>query len=147
MKISKPGDKITADVWGPAGVESLGHKRYYLLFQDRKSHEEHIFFMNKKSETLEKYKNYKAWVEVQRNIPHIKIFGSDQGGEFTSNDFTAYLEQQGTVRHLMVHDSPQSNRDIEWANRTHLQIAHAMLIYSQLPPSLWAKAIQHSVWL
>jgi hypothetical protein len=22
-----------------------------------------------------------------------------------------------------------------------------MLIYSQLPPSLWAKAIQHSVWL
>jgi hypothetical protein len=39
-----------------------------------------------------------------------------------------HLERQGTVRHLTVHDSPQSNGRIEQANRTHLQNARAMLI-------------------
>jgi len=45
-----------ANIWGPAEVESLGHKKYYLLFQDWKTHEEQIYFMPKKSETLDNYK-------------------------------------------------------------------------------------------
>jgi len=69
-----------ADVWGPAEVESLGRKKYYLLFQDRHSHEEYIYFMAKKS--------------------IIKTFGTDRGGEFNSKDFTDHLERQGTIRHL-----------------------------------------------
>ena len=28
------GDKDLANVWGPAEVESIGRKKYYLLFQD-----------------------------------------------------------------------------------------------------------------
>ena len=103
------GDKVMADVWGPAEVESLGRKKYYLLFQDRHSHEEYIYFMAKKSEAIENYKRYEAWAKVQRNVPVIKTFGTDRGGEFNSKDFTDHLERQGTIRHLTVHDSPQSN--------------------------------------
>jgi hypothetical protein len=136
-----------ADVWGPAEVESLGRKKYYLLFQDRKSHEEQVYFMPKKSETLYNYKQYDAWAKVQRNVPAIKILGSDRGGEFKSKDFTDHLEQQGTVHHLTLHDSPQSNGRVERANRTHLQNARAMLIQAKLPGFLWAEAIRHSVWL
>jgi hypothetical protein len=141
------GEKVMADVWGPAEVESLGHKKYYLLFQDQHSHEEYVYFMAKKSETIENYKRYEAWVKVQRNVPFIKTFGSDRGGEFNSKEFTDHLEQQGTVRHLTVHDSPQSNGRVERANRTHLQNARAMLIQAKLPSFLWAEAIRHSIWL
>ncbi len=141
------GDKIMADIWGPAEVESIGQKKYALFFYDCHSHEERVQFMAKKSETFRNYKNYEAWTKVQRNVPAIKIFGSDRGGEFTSKEFDTHLEQQGTVRHLTVHDSPQSNGQVERANRTHLQNAQAMLIHSKLPPFLWAEAIRHSVWL
>src|SRR6266540_1960002 len=127
------GDKVMADIWGPAEVESLGRKKYYLLFQDQHSHEEHVYFMVKKSETIENYKQYEAWAKVQRNVPVIKTFGSDRRGEFNSKPFTDHLEQQGTVRHLTVHDSPQSNGRVERANRTHVQNAQAMLIQAKLP--------------
>ena len=140
------GDKVSADVWGPAQVESLGGKRYYSLFQDKHSHEERIYFMRQKSETLDYYRRYEAWVKVQRNAV-IKIFGCDRGGEFTGKEFTDHLEHQGTVRHLTVHDSPASNGGPERANRTHLDIARAMIIQSGQPNFLWAEAIRHSVWL
>jgi hypothetical protein len=60
------GDKVVSDVWGPASVESIGGNRYYNLYQDQRSHEEVIYFMQNKSETFGDYKKYKAWVKVQR---------------------------------------------------------------------------------
>ena len=36
------GDKVVADMWWPAPVESLGHKRYFQLYQDLSSHKEHL---------------------------------------------------------------------------------------------------------
>ena len=71
------GDKIMADVWGPAKVKSIGRKKYALFFHDCHSHEECVQFMAKKSETFGNYKNYEAWTKVQRNIPAIKIFSGN----------------------------------------------------------------------
>ena len=141
------GDKVTADLWGPAEVESLGKKKYFLPCQDKYTHEEHPYFLANKSEALSCYQRYEAWAKNQREIPAIKIFGSDRGGEFMSKDFTEHLERQGTVRHLTVHDSPASNGASERANRTHISAARAMLIQAKLPGYLWAEAVNHSVWL
>lgn len=70
------GDKVVADTWGPAPVESLGCKRYFQLYQDLSSHKEHVYFNHKKSEGFDNYKKYEAWVHVQCNTI-IKIFGCD----------------------------------------------------------------------
>lgn len=86
-RIKAYGDKVSADVWGPAQVESLGGKRYYTLYQDKYSHEERVYFLHQKSETIDCYRRYEAWVKVQRNAV-IKIFGCDRGGEFTGKEFT-----------------------------------------------------------
>jgi hypothetical protein len=140
------GDKVVADVWGPAPVKSIGGKEYYLLFQDLFSHEERIYFIKQKSEVFEHYKKYEAWLKVQRN-GRVGILGCDRGGEFTSQKFTENLENAGTIRHLNVHDSPASNGALERANRTHLDGARAMLEAAKLPKSLWAEAVSHHVWL
>ena len=140
------GDKVVADTWGPAKVESLGGKKYYHLFQDLASHEERVYFSRKKSEGFESYKTYEAWVNTQRGAK-IRVFGSDRRGEFTSQIFDEHLEKKGTVRHLTVHDSPSSNGSAERANRTHLECAVAMLVSSGLPKSLWGEAVLHSVWI
>ena len=140
------GDKVVADVWGPAPVKSIGGKEYYVLFKDLFSHEERIYFLKQKSEVFECYKKYEAWLKVQRN-GRIGILGCDRGGEFTSQGFTDYLENAGTVRHLTVHDSPASNGVVERANRTHLDGARAMMETAKLPKNLWAEAINYHVWI
>jgi GAG-pre-integrase domain len=140
------GDKVVADTWGPAPVESLGHKKYFQLYQDLSSHEECVYFNHEKSEGFNNYKKYEAWVQVQHNAV-IKIFGSNRGGEFRSKVFDKHLEYTETVCHLTVHDSPASNRAAEQANRTHMECAHAMISASGLPSNLWAEAVLHSVWI
>jgi Reverse transcriptase (RNA-dependent DNA polymerase) len=140
------GEKVVSDIWGPAPVTSLGGKDYSLCFLDLYSHEERIYFLKHKSEAFEIYKVYEAWVRVQRNAV-IKILGTDRAGEFTSKAFRDHTDHAGTVRHLTVHDSPQSNGASERSNRTHAECARAMLIASGLPKFLWAEAWLHSVWL
>ena len=58
-RVKAYGDKVSADIWGPAQVESLGGKWYYNLFQYKHSHKEKVYFM------LDYYKCYKAWAKVQ----------------------------------------------------------------------------------
>lgn len=141
------GDKCTSDVWGPARVTSLGGAKYYSTFKDKASRETQIYFQKEKGETLNSYMKYEAWAKAHRNVDVIKIFGFDRGGEYTSNEFSEHLAKKGTVRHLTVHDSPQSNGASERINRTILNLARAMIIASGLKAYLWAEAVHHAVWL
>jgi hypothetical protein len=90
---------------------------------DIATHKEKVYFLTCKADAFNAYKRYEAWVEVQCDT-RIKIFSTDQGGEFTSDESTQYLEQCGTVCHLMVHDSLQSNGTSERGNHTHLHQTH-----------------------
>ena len=139
------GDKVVADTWGPAQVESLSRKQYLQIFQDIASHKERVYFSLHKSEGFENYKKYEAWVKIQRGVK-IKIFGTDRGGKFTSKAFNEHLEEIGTIHHLTAHDSPSSNGAVERANQTHMECALAMLAASKLPENLWAEAVHHSVY-
>jgi hypothetical protein len=143
-KFTKYGEKVVTDLWGPAQVQSLGGHSYYHLHHDMYSAEERVTFLKKKSEAFDSFKKYEAWLKKQRNPDGIKCYGSDGGGEFMSAEFKSHLEKEGTVRHLTVHDSPQSNGVAERSNRTHLERARAMIIGSGLPKFLWAEAVRHT---
>ena len=77
----------------------------------------------------------------------IKILRSDRGGEYCSNDFTKFLEEQGTERCLTTHDTLQHNGVAKSLNRCLLEHMRAILHHSDLPKSLWAEAIHFAVWL
>ena len=64
-----------------------------------------------------------------------------------NSKFTTYLQKGGTVRHLNVHDSPQSNGVVKRLNQTLVESAWSMLFGAGLPPFLWAEAIHHAAWL
>ncbi|KAJ2929484.1 hypothetical protein H1R20_g7604, partial [Candolleomyces eurysporus] len=138
--------EISTDVWGPASVESIGRKNYFVLFIDRFSHETRAFFLRNKSDAFDAYQRYEAWVHVQRDAK-IKVLRSDRGGEYIGAEFTSHLEHNGTVRKLTTHNSPQSNGIAERAMGVHVSTARALLIQSKLPTFLWAEAIRFSVWL
>lgn len=57
---TKYGEKVVADLWGPAQVESLTHNHYYTLYHDLHSSEEKVYFQRLKSQTFTNYKKYEA---------------------------------------------------------------------------------------
>lgn len=73
-------------------MESLGKKRYFLLFVDDFSRKNWVYFLKKKSEAFEKFKEFKAFVEKQSGFV-LKTLRSDRGGEFTSDEFYDYCKK------------------------------------------------------
>ena len=59
---------------------------YYAFFIDDYSHKSWIYFLKKKDEVFERFKEFKALVE-NLSEKKIKILRLDNGGEFPSNEF------------------------------------------------------------
>lgn len=131
---------IHTDVCGPFRVESLGKSKYYIEFIDDNSRWCEVRFMKSKSEVLQKTKEYIAMVEKQTDRK-IKCIQSDNGTEYTNNDFNKFLKQHGILRRLTVPYNPEQNGIAERKNRTLVSTARCLLIQSGLPPSFWAEAI------
>src|SRR5215216_4461312 len=60
-------DIIHIDVYGPMSVEARGGYRYFLTFTDDLGRYGYIYFMKHKSETFEKFKEFRSEVENHRN--------------------------------------------------------------------------------
>jgi transposase InsO family protein len=140
------GDEIHSDLWGPAPVESINHKRYYVSFTDDYSRYTNVYFLHTKDETFNAYRTYEAWLSNQYKA-RVKALRSDRGGEYSSDEFSAHLKKAGTIRKLTVHDTPEHNGVAERLNRTLLEKVRAMLHESDLPKFLWAEATAHAVYL
>ena len=78
---------------------------------------------------------------------NIKCLHSNRGGEYMSDAFVTYLDEQGTARKLTVHDTPEENGVAERLNRTLMERVHAMVIVSGMPHKSWGEALMHVCWL
>ena len=77
---------IHSDVCGPMSSNSLSMYVYYVCFIDDFSKKTWIYFMKNKDEVFSKFKEFKALIE-NHTENKIKTFRSDNGREFTSNEF------------------------------------------------------------
>jgi hypothetical protein len=134
------GDEVHTDVWGPSPTFSLGGRRYYVTFTDDYSRFTRLDILRTKDEAFTAYKMFSSWAKTQHGAT-IKRLRSNRGGEFTSNEFTNYLKQQGTERRLTTHDTPQHNGVAESLNRRLLERVRAILHQADLPKNLWAEAL------
>ena len=86
-------------------------------------------------------------VILNQHGAQIKCLWSDRGEEYRSDEYSEHLKKAGTVRKLVVHDTPEHNRVAERLNCTLLEKVRAMLHDSGLPKFLWAEATAHKVYL
>ena len=77
----------------------------------------------------------------------IKMFRSDNGGEFTSNEFKELCRDSRIKRELTTLYNPQQNGVVERKNRTIMAVARAMLHDEDLPMHLWEEATRTVVYL
>ena len=66
----------------------------------------HGNFMKNKDEVFSKFKEFKALIENYTENK-IKTFRSDNGGEFTSNEFKEICKESGIKRELSTPYNPQ----------------------------------------
>ena len=81
---------------------------YYVSFIDDYSRKTWIYFLKSKNEVFSKFKEFKALVE-NLSEKKIKIFRSDNGGEFTSGELKAFYKEFGIKRELSTPYNPQQN--------------------------------------
>jgi hypothetical protein len=77
---------IHSDFFGPVLIPSLGKSMYYVSFIDDFWRKTWIYFLRKKYEVFDRFKEFKALVENQIE-KRIKLLRTDNGGDFCGNEF------------------------------------------------------------
>ena len=156
-RATKPYEIVHSDVCGPMQVESKGGSRCMLTFTDDYSRYTTAYFIKSKSEVLSKFMEYVNSVEKHTgchisklNIlseEDVKVLRSDNGGEYTSNNFAKFCAEKGISHEFTVPYCPQQNGVAERMNRTIMEGARSMLYQAKLPLEFWAEACSTAVYL
>ena len=97
----------------------------------------------KKKSYVQKFCEWKA--EVEKSLGQsVKILRTNNGGEFTSDEFEKYFKKEGIKHQLTIPKCPEQNGVAEWLNRALVEI---MLADSELLKSFWAEALAAAVYL
>jgi transposase InsO family protein len=131
-KANKTLELVHTNVCGPIKPMSTGKNRYFLTFIDDFSRKTWVYFLKRKSEELNCFKDFIAIVEKQSGYK-IRTVRSDQGGEYTTNDFEAFCTQQGIRHQTTPAYTPQLNGVAERKNRMILDMARSLLKAKKLP--------------
>jgi Reverse transcriptase (RNA-dependent DNA polymerase)/gag-polypeptide of LTR copia-type/Integrase core domain/GAG-pre-integrase domain len=141
-----PLELIHTDICGKMQTPSQGQNWYFLIFVDDYTRMTWVYFLKEKSEAYEVFKKFKAMAENQCDCK-IKILRSDRGGEFISNKFIKFCEENGIRRQLTTAYTPQQNGIAERKNRTIVEMARAMLKEKGMPNTFWAEAVNTAVYI
>ncbi|KAM1546338.1 hypothetical protein ACFX10_046560 [Malus domestica] len=137
---------IHTDVCGPMSTTSRGGFSYYITFTDDHSRFGYVYLMKYKSESFERFKEFKNEVEKQTG-KQIKILRSDRGGEYLSNEFLDYLKECGIISQWTPPRTPQLNGVSERRNRTLMNMVRSMMSSVDLPVTFWGYALYTAAYL
>ena len=91
-----------------------------------------VYFLKSKYEVFGKFKEFKALVE-SLSKRKIKTLRSDNGGEYTSNEFGIFFKDVEIKRELTTPYNPQNNGVVERKNQTIMEAMKTMIHDQDLP--------------
>ena len=137
---------VHTDVCGPMRTQSFGGSSYFITFTDDHSCYCKTYFLRKKSEALEKFKEFKVAVEKETGMT-IKALRADRGGEYMSEEFKQFLKECGIRTEPTGAYSPQQNGVSERLNRTLVEAARSVISHAGLSKAYWAEAVATATYL
>jgi transposase len=137
---------IHSDVFGLLLVPSLGGSLYYVSFIDDFSRRTWIYFLRKKSEVFDKFKEFKYLVENPIDNK-IKVLRNENGGEFYGKEFEKFYKKCGIEFQNTTPYSTQQNGVSERINRTLMDKERRMLSGARITQELWAKVVNTTKYL
>nr|GFB81593.1 ribonuclease H-like domain-containing protein [Tanacetum cinerariifolium] len=128
------------DLCGPMRIASINGKRYILVIVDDYSRYTWVHFLRSKDETPAVIITFLKRITVLLQSPVI-IIRTDNGTEFKNQVLKVYFDSVGISHQMSSVRTPQQNGVVERRNRTLVEAARTMLIFSRAPLFLWAEAI------
>ncbi|GJV37896.1 retrovirus-related pol polyprotein from transposon TNT 1-94 [Tanacetum coccineum] len=128
------------DLCGPMRVQSIKGKKYILVIVDDYSRFTWVKFLRSKDETPEFVINFLKQMQVGLNKT-VRFIRTDNGTEFVNQAMSDYYEGVGIFHQKSVPRTPQQNGVVERRNRTLVEAARTMMIFSKAPMFLWAEAV------
>ena len=102
--------------------------------------------LKEKSEAFDRFRRFK-WLIEQETKASIQTLRTDRGGEFTSQEFQVFCDNNGVRRHLTAPYSPQQNGVVERRNRTLMEMTRSIMKHMKIPNYMWGEAVRHSTYL
>jgi transposase InsO family protein len=129
-----PAELIHFDVCGPVEVKSFSGFRYLCLFTDDFSGYIFGYFLKNRSEIIDVIKS--LIVSIKSHGHNIRRFRSDNSKEFTSQDLSKLLLENGIAQEYSSAYCPEQNGRAERQNRTVVEMARTMKIDGGFPSDL-----------
>nr|GFA45773.1 hypothetical protein [Tanacetum cinerariifolium] len=121
----------------------INGKRYILVIVDEYSRYTWVHFLRSKDEAPAVIITFLKRITVLLQSPII-ILRTDNGTEFKNQVLKVYFDSVGITHQMSSVRTPQQNGVVEQRNRTLVEAARTMLIFSRAPLFLWAEAIATS---
>ncbi len=90
-----------------------------------------MYFLKKKSDTVQTFKNWKAYVSIQYNAK-VQILHTDNREEYIRADFQRILTEKSIKYEKTAAHTPEHNEVAERKNRTLLESVRCMLLHAGL---------------
>ncbi|GJS04303.1 retrovirus-related pol polyprotein from transposon TNT 1-94 [Tanacetum coccineum] len=121
-------------------VESINRKKYILVIVDDYSRFTWVKFMRSKDEAPDAIIKCIKNIQVHLNATFRNV-RTYNGNEFVNQTLREFYENVGITHQTSVAHTPQQNGVVKRQNRTLVEAARTMLIFSKAPLFLWAEAI------
>ncbi|GJU18015.1 retrovirus-related pol polyprotein from transposon TNT 1-94 [Tanacetum coccineum] len=128
------------DLCGPMRVQTINGKKYILVIVDDYSRFTWVKFLRSKDETPTVVIKFLKQIQVGLN-KIVRFIRTDNGTEFVNKTLYDHYEKVGIFHQKTVPRTPQQNGVVERRNRTLVEAARTMLIFSKAPMFLWAEAV------
>jgi transposase InsO family protein len=114
--------------------------KYLLTFIDEYTRMCWVYLLKEKSQVFATFKIFHLWItnETQLNIGTLR---SDNGGEYTSNSFENYLQDNDIKHHTTVPYTPQQNGVAECMNKTLLNTVRSMMFFQNVRLIFWGEVV------
>jgi len=128
---TKPLKLVHTNICGLMTTKGIDGEQYHMVLVDDYIRMTWSCLLKKKSEAFECFRIFKELVENETDMK-IKNLRSDNGGEFTSNEFMDYCEKHGIKRQFSTAQTPQQNGVVERKNKIVQEMARTMLKEAKL---------------
>ncbi|GJX53781.1 zinc finger, CCHC-type containing protein [Tanacetum coccineum] len=120
FRSKNPLDLVYGDLCGPISPATHSGKKLIFLLVDDCTRFMWAYFLTSKDQAFSTFKEFRQQIEMEMRMK-LRMLRTDRGGEFTSNEFTKYLERR---------------------NRTVLSTTRSMMKAMKLPLTFWAEAVR-----
>ncbi|GKB28763.1 retrovirus-related pol polyprotein from transposon TNT 1-94, partial [Tanacetum coccineum] len=124
----------------PMRIQSINGRKYVLVIVDDYSRFTWVKFLRSKDDVPEFVIKFLKMIQVRLNMI-VQNIQTNNGTKFVNQTLRAYYEDVGISHQISVARSPQQNDVVKRQNRTLVEVARTMLIFSKAPLFLWAEAV------